>query len=279
LPAPAPERMALEREAGPAPVGLDGVDAATLAAQLAVPDVVLLESVASTMDVAHAAASHGAPAGTIVVADRQTAGRGRTGRRWSAAAGAGLWVTFIERPTDPAALDVLSLRLGLAVAGVLDRWLGAPARLKWPNDVYAADGKVAGVLVEARWQDERPAWVAIGLGVNLRVPPDVVGAASLRTGATRVALLEALVPPVRAAAAACGTLSADEMRDYAARDLARGRPCREPAVGTVVGIAATGELLVRSGDAVGAYRSGSLVIATPPAAGGPRVAAVEERRS
>jgi BirA family biotin operon repressor/biotin-[acetyl-CoA-carboxylase] ligase len=262
-----------------APFRLDGVDAATLAARLAVPDVVLLDSVASTMDVAHAAAANGAPGGTLVVADRQTAGRGRTGRRWSAAPGAGLWATFIERPTDPAALDVLSLRLGLALAAVLDRWLGAPARLKWPNDVHGADGKVAGVLVEARWQDEHPAWVAIGIGVNLRVPPDVAGAASLGSGASRLALLDALVPRVRAAALAHGTLSAGEMRDFAARDLARGRPCREPAVGTVVGIAASGELLVRSGDAVGAYRSGSLVLVTPPPAAGVRGVAVEERAS
>lgn len=246
------------------PVRLDGEDAAALATRLGVPRVDLLESVASTMDVAHAAATSGAPAGTIIIADRQTAGRGRTGRRWSAASGAGLWMTMLERPTDAAALDVLSLRLGLAVAGVVDRWLDAPARLKWPNDVYGADGKVAGLLVEARWQDERPSWVAIGLGVNLRVPPDVAGAASLRPGATRAALLEALVPPMRAAASATGALVAAELRDYGVRDLARGLPCREPAVGTIVGIAATGELLVRSGDAVGAYRSGSLVIAMPP---------------
>lgn len=244
----------------------DGVTAADLLGRLegAASRVDVYESVGSTMDLAHAAAEEGAPAGTLILADRQTAGRGRHGRRWTAASGAGVWLTMIERPTNAAALDVLTLRLGLEAARVLDRYLDAPARLKWPNDVYSGAGKLAGVLVEARWQDERPAWVAIGLGVNVRPPADVTGTAAVRPGTSRVALLADLVRGIRSAALAEGGLQADEMAEFAARDLARGQPCREPVVGTVVGISASGELLVRSGGVVGAYRSGSLVIATPP---------------
>jgi BirA family transcriptional regulator, biotin operon repressor / biotin---[acetyl-CoA-carboxylase] ligase len=249
----------------------DGVTAADLVDRLgaAVSRVDVYESVGSTMDLAHAAGELGAPAGTLILADRQTAGRGRHGRRWTAASGAGVWLTMVERPSNGAALDVLTLRLGLRFARVLDRYLDGPAQLKWPNDVYSGGGKLAGVLVEARWQDERPAWVAIGLGVNVRLPSDVIGAAAVRPGTGRVPLLTDLVRGIREAVASEGALTGEEMAEFAARDLARGQPCREPAVGTVVGISASGELLVRSGGVVGAYRSGSLVIATPPAEGGP----------
>ena len=67
------------------------------------------------------AAAEGAPAGTLVVADAQTAGRGRSGRTWTSERGAGVWLTLIERPRDVDALDVLSLRVGLALAPALDR--------------------------------------------------------------------------------------------------------------------------------------------------------------
>jgi BirA family biotin operon repressor/biotin-[acetyl-CoA-carboxylase] ligase len=242
----------------------DGATAAMLAARLGAPQVDVYESAPSTMDLAHAAAEAGAPAGTLILADRQTAARGRHGRRWTAAPGAGVWLTMVERPSNAAALDVLTLRLGLQAARVLDQYLATPAQLKWPNDLYADGGKLAGILVEARWQDERPAWVAIGIGINVRLPIDVSGAAAVRSGTSRLDLLSALVPGIRAAATIEGALDAGEMADFAARDLARGRPCREPVVGTVVGISPSGELLVRSGGVVGAYRSGSLVIATPP---------------
>jgi BirA family transcriptional regulator, biotin operon repressor / biotin---[acetyl-CoA-carboxylase] ligase len=247
-----------------AAIRYEGATAETLAARLGAPRVDVYESLTSTMDLAHAAAEAGAPAGTLIVADRQTAGRGRHGRRWTAAPGAGVWLTMIERPTNAAALDVLTLRLGLHAARVLDQYLDAPAQLKWPNDVYANGGKLAGILVEARWQDERPAWVAIGIGVNVKLPVDVYGAAAVRSGTSRLELLTALVPTIQAAVRAEGALGEEEMAEYASRDAARGRPCREPVVGTVVGISPSGELLVRSGGVVGAYRSGSLVIATPP---------------
>lgn len=255
----------------------DGLSSDELAHRFALPRVDAYAVVPSTMDLAHVAAQAGAPAGTLILADRQSAGRGRNGRRWASAAGAGLWLTVIERPSDPSALDVLSLRLGLRIARVLDRYMDAPVRLKWPNDLFAAGGgKLAGILVEARWHDERPAWVAVGVGINVRLPADVPDSAAVRPNTSRVELLSELMPALRAAAASRGVLTESEMTEYGARDLARGQPCREPAVGTVVGITASGELLVRSGGAVGAYRSGSLVIATPPTAGG---ASAAESRS
>jgi BirA family biotin operon repressor/biotin-[acetyl-CoA-carboxylase] ligase len=212
------------------------------------------------MDAAHSAADAGAPAGTLIIAERQTAGRGRAGRRWASAAGAGLWLTLIERPTDPKALDVLSLRLGIRLAPVLDALAGQRVEIKWPNDLYVGGRKLAGILAEARWQDERPSWVAIGLGINVQVPVEVPDAAGLTEGVSRAELLLAVMPALRAATRQRGALTESELEEYAIRDMARGHTCREPAVGTVAGISPSGELLVRSGEAVGAYRSGSLVM-------------------
>src|SRR5215217_6891246 len=92
-----------------------GVTATALAARLGVPAVLAFDRVGSTLDVAHRVAPTAA-SGTLVLADEQTAGRGRHGRRWASAPGAGLWLTLIERPVDIRALDVLSLRIGLAAA-------------------------------------------------------------------------------------------------------------------------------------------------------------------
>ena len=78
------------------------------------------DEVGSTLDVAHTLAADGAAAGTVVIADAQTAGRGQRGRAWQSERGAGLWLTLIERPSDASALDVLSLRVGLALAPALD---------------------------------------------------------------------------------------------------------------------------------------------------------------
>jgi BirA family biotin operon repressor/biotin-[acetyl-CoA-carboxylase] ligase len=240
-------------------VRYDGATAHELRARLDVPRVLLFDQVGSTLDVAHDAARSGGPMGTLVLADQQTAGRGRSGSRWSSAAGAGIWITLIERPVDREAMDVLAIRLGLAAAPVLDRWADSPVRLKWPNDLLDGSGKIGGILVETRWQDQRPDWIAIGLGLNVRRPDGIPGASALRAGCSRVEILRALIPAIRAAARAQGALTLDELTAWHARDTGRGRRCREPVVGEVAGIDRTGSLLVRASDGVRACRSGSLV--------------------
>ena len=97
----------------------DGVAAETLAARLGVPVVVALDSTASTLDVAHSLAADGAPGGTFILAETQTSGRGRSGKRWTSAPGAGIWLTLIERALDPATISLLALRLGIAAADAL----------------------------------------------------------------------------------------------------------------------------------------------------------------
>jgi BirA family biotin operon repressor/biotin-[acetyl-CoA-carboxylase] ligase len=241
-----------------------------LAARLGLPRVVWHEEVGSTLDSAHDLAAAGAEAGTLIVADAQTAGRGRMGRSWRSERGAGIWLTMIERPRDASALDVLSLRVGLALAPALDAFAASPVRLKWPNDLYVASRKLAGVLIEARWREGQPEWVAIGVGVNLRPPASEPEAVGLREGVSRHEVLERVVPALRAAAAQTGPLSADELSAFASRDLAAGRQCLEPLAGVVRGIDPSGALLVSvfSPDSPGsaaasepvAVRAGSLVL-------------------
>jgi BirA family biotin operon repressor/biotin-[acetyl-CoA-carboxylase] ligase len=212
------------------------------------------------MDAAHALGHAGAPAGTLILADEQTAGRGRQGRAWRSAAARGIWLTLLERPDDATGLDVLSLRVGMAAARALDSFAAAPVRLKWPNDLFVTGGKVAGVLVEARWRGRHPDWIAIGLGVNVRPPDDLAGAAGLRDGASRVEVLASLIPGLRAAAARRGPLDASELSEYAARDYARGRRCVTPVPGVVAGLTAAGELAVQTADGSAYFRVGSLVL-------------------
>ena len=236
----------------------DGRDPATVARLLGVPHVVVFDSTSSTMDDAHGLAAVGAGAGTIVLADRQAAGRGRNGRRWASDGGQGIWMTLIERPNDPRVIDVLSLRIGLRAARALERFAAAPLGLKWPNDVFSGTGKLAGILVEARWRSDRIDWVAIGIGVNVREPANVVNAAALRSGSERLDVLAELVPAVRAAASSRGPLTAAELDEFSSRDVARGRACVEPVRGEVRGINSAGELLVSTGGEVRAFREGSL---------------------
>lgn len=245
----------------PRPVArYDGRDLEALASRLGVPSIVAFESVGSTLDVAHELAAAGAAAGTLVVADAQTSGRGRMGRSWQSDAGAGVWLTLIERPRDVVALDVLSLRIGLALAAVLDAFAVTPIRLKWPNDLYLASGKLGGILVEARWRDSLPEWVAIGVGINVRVPARELRAACLDSGVARVDVLSRIVPAMRQAAARSGPLDVEELAAFAARDAIAGRRCLAPVRGVIRGIDPSGGLAVDIGSGITVIRAGSLVL-------------------
>ena len=242
---------------------LDGYTGLELAAELGLPRVELLAETPSTQDVAHRLAADGARSGTLVVADQQTRGRGRNGARWHSAPGAGLWLTLIERPNNSSGVEVLSIRVGIRAARSLDRFAAEPIRLKWPNDLYVAGGKLAGILVEARWREKRLEWLAIGIGLNIAPPADLPGAAGLDPGTRRSDVLAEMIPGIRLAASATGELSPRELVEFDTRDMARGHRCVEPAHGTVRGITASGELLVALADSVARFRSGSLVLERP----------------
>jgi len=134
-------------------------------------------AVGSTNAVALTWAEAGAPDGCLVLADEQTQGRGRLGRRWYTPPGAALAFTVLLRPLpdEVPALSRWAVWGGLAVALALERQWGVRPRLKWPNDVLLEGRKVAGVLAETLWQGDRPRAVALGIGVNLApqaVPPE-----------------------------------------------------------------------------------------------------------
>jgi BirA family transcriptional regulator, biotin operon repressor / biotin---[acetyl-CoA-carboxylase] ligase len=239
--------------------------AGVLARRLSLPRVELLGEVGSTLDVAHDLAASGAPAGTLIIADTQTAGRGRMGRSWRSEPGAGVWMTVIERPSDALALETLSLRVGLGIAPALEPLSTSAIRLKWPNDLYVGDRKLAGILIEARWREGHPDWVAIGVGINLRPPPDERRAIGLREGVSLDQVLEAAVPGIREAARRVGSLTGAELAAFAARDFAAGRACIQPVAGVVQGIDPTGGLLIdvssREPQQLVVVRAGSLVLA------------------
>lgn len=238
-----------------------GHEAAALERALGLPRVVAEARVRSTMDAAHALAAGGTPAGTLVLAEMQESGRGRGGNQWLSLPRAGVWMTLVERPTDSAALEVLSLRVGLHLAPVLERWTAEPIQLKWPNDLFVRGAKLGGVLIEARWRDQRLDWVAVGVGINLTEPPVGVPAAAL-CAADAATVVAECVPALRAAAFARGPLSPEERAEFARRDLAAGRALTQPAVGIARGISPDGALLVESGGALTSVRAGSLVFST-----------------
>jgi BirA family biotin operon repressor/biotin-[acetyl-CoA-carboxylase] ligase len=167
---------------------------------------------------------------------------------------------MIERPSDHAAIEVLSLRIGLALARALDQFVDTPVSLKWPNDVYVAGRKLAGILVEARWRQSALEWVAIGVGINVRPPAAEARAVGVRAGSSRLAILEAIIPGIRGATAQVGPLTSIEVDAFVQRDFTRGHQCVQPVEGRVRGIDASGALLIDVGPEVVAVRSGSLVL-------------------
>ena len=158
------------------------------------------ESLESTNATALELARAGAPHGSLVVADEQTAGRGRSGRRWLTPPGAALAFSLVLRPqsVSPQALGGLNVLGALAVVEAAARREIA-AQIKWPNDVLVGGRKVAGILVEATWRGEALEYVVLGIGVNVlsaSVPPDEqvdYPATSLESAARRPILREPLL--------------------------------------------------------------------------------------
>jgi BirA family biotin operon repressor/biotin-[acetyl-CoA-carboxylase] ligase len=130
------------------------------------------DTVGSTNAEALELAKAGAPHGTLVIADRQTAGRGRQGRRWESPPGVGLWFSWVLRPELELSRGFLVTALGaLAVAEATGRLTGRAATVRWPNDVLVGRRKLAGVLAEARGQGSRLEAVVLGIGVNVGQRP------------------------------------------------------------------------------------------------------------
>jgi BirA family biotin operon repressor/biotin-[acetyl-CoA-carboxylase] ligase len=233
-------------------------------------DVCWAASLPSTMDVVSAAGEAGAPSGLVVVANAQTAGRGRRGREWSSPDGAGVYFSFLARPTRDAGL--LTLAAGVAVRAGMGRSTGLAADLKWPNDLLVGLRKVAGILAEGSRLGTADAAVTIGVGINLRAavyPPDVAARATSieqeihrrpDRGAVLAAVLEELVD-------ATAALEAGRAGDI----LQAWRAASPSAVGTMVEWSdATGG---HRGSTAGVDDAGALLVRTP--AGTARIVAGE----
>jgi BirA family biotin operon repressor/biotin-[acetyl-CoA-carboxylase] ligase len=240
----------------------DGVACDVLAARAGVARVVAVKECDSTMDLAHASAGDGAADGTVVVAEAQGAGRGRSGKSWTSRRGAGVWTSVLLRHAAPAPPGVLSLRVGLALADALEQHASLPIQLKWPNDLFVGGSKLAGILTEARWRGSQLEWIVVGVGVNLRDAGGEPAVATLRTGVTAAAVLVDVVRAVRAAGAIGGELSESELTAFALRDFARDREVTSPLPGTVAGIDRRGGLRVRTAAGERVAVSGSLIFST-----------------
>ena len=125
------------------------------------------EQVASTNDEASVLARAGASHGTVVVAETQTAGRGRYGRTWHSPPGENLYLSVVLRPPlAPERVPPITLAGGLGVADAVNK-LGVAASLKWPNDVHAGGRKLAGVLTEMNTRAHKLEHVILGIGINV----------------------------------------------------------------------------------------------------------------
>jgi BirA family transcriptional regulator, biotin operon repressor / biotin---[acetyl-CoA-carboxylase] ligase len=185
----------------------------------------------STNERARALAAAGAPHGTLVTADEQTAGRGRQGREWSAAPATSLLLSLIlHEPSDA---------LPLAAAVAVCEALPVEAEIKWPNDIWLHKAKVAGILVEARPQE---GWAVLGIGVNVHEAPAIEHSTSLG-GA--IGVEELLARVVAALDAWLSRPLAEVLAAWRSRDALLGQPVRwENDSGKGAGIDEAGALLV-----------------------------------
>ncbi len=264
---------------------IDGTPITALQARWQVPRVEAWTVVGSTMELAHAAARAGAPSGTVVVADQQTAGRGRNGRRWESPPG-GAWCSMlfrrsIEQPFTGETLAVLTVRIGLMLAAAIDRRISPPedsmVTLKWPNDLLLGGAKVGGILTDARWDRGQLDWLVIGVGLNRSIPALTGTDASRAVAAlpATIARLEVLGLIVAAGSEAVhhhGLLTADELEAFGRRDALAGQSVAGPVAGRAMGIRPDGGLRIATptGETV-VVRSGAVDLAldairgeTPP---------------
>ena len=225
----------------------EGRESAALAGVWGVPEVEAWHRIDSTNDRLLERARDGAPAWTVVVADEQTAGRGRRGAAWMSPPGAGLWMSVLL-PPDPAGRP-LPLVVGLACAVAVEALApGVEVGIKWPNDLMLDGRKLGGVLCEAA-----AGGTVAGVGINVSRAPDVEGATALEAVASRSParheLAGAVLGSLRTLVAADRPF-AHLLPALGDRDVLLGRPVRTEAEGTGVarGIDASGALLLSRGE-------------------------------
>lgn len=219
----------------------------------------VLTTTASTNDDAKRAGQQGARGGAAFLADAQTAGRGRLGRKWHSPPGENLYVSFLLRhDLGPTTAPLLTLAAGLAVRDALAPLVPAhTVAIKWPNDIYIDGRKVAGILAEAQLA-AGTTFAVLGIGVNVRAaafPAELApratslalaGAATLDRGAVFVAIAGAL--EVRLAELGRGSVQ-NLIADFGRHDALFGRPISvEGEEAVALGLASDGGLRIRRQD-------------------------------
>jgi BirA family biotin operon repressor/biotin-[acetyl-CoA-carboxylase] ligase len=226
------------------------------------------------MDVAADLVREGAREGVVVVADEQTAGRGRLGRTWSSPPGAGLYLSLVLRPPHDAERRVVSLvtlMAGVAVHAAVHEATGLVTELKWPNDVMVGRRKLAGILAEGSALGTPEQAVVVGIGINVlrsSHPPDVADrATSIEEELGRPADREALVETVLAAIASRYTRLRDGDGDGILRAWRAAAPSAVGArvqmvdggkQGVTAGVDTAGALLVEMGQGIERVIAGEL---------------------
>ncbi|MCB0714364.1 MAG: biotin--[acetyl-CoA-carboxylase] ligase [Ignavibacteriae bacterium] len=248
-------------------IGRDTTVREELAEDWGVADLRFYSRTESTQGIARALADAGASGWTLVLADHQTAGKGRDGNRWISQPGSSVMFSLLLRPERPEALPLLPVRIGLILARALDDLLisaGAASedspfvRLKWPNDLIIDNGKVGGILVEGVTRGDQQ-YVIVGVGLNVfritDVPPDFSSLPLrffddyLPEKANRLRILERMVTALREQLRTVPEdLMPREIEEYAERDWLRGRQIVQPLPGRVVGINRKGYLLIENGN-------------------------------
>lgn len=229
--------------------------------------VVVKNATESTNDDARQAALQGAPHGAVFLAEAQTRGRGRSGHVWHSPAGENLYMSVLLRPNlSPMAMPPMTLAIGVCVARVVDDALGVQgqARIKWPNDVYVGEDKLAGILVEASLRGTSVQSVVVGIGLNVHTEgfPDELRATSLRLLGARDPDRSVLSARLLGEIEEAVTLFEQERlapfhAEIGQRDMLRGRIVEISGVeGVAAGVDIEGFLMVQALDGV-THRFGS----------------------
>ncbi|WP_099158338.1 biotin--[acetyl-CoA-carboxylase] ligase [Virgibacillus ndiopensis] len=136
-------------------------------------------STTSTQHIAHQLAQENTPHGTIVIADEQTAGKGRMNRKWHSTEGKGVWMSILLRPDIlPYLAPQLTLLTATVLADVLSKDMDTEPKIKWPNDILINNKKTAGILTEMQAEQDQIQYVVIGVGINVNhtlgdIPEDI----------------------------------------------------------------------------------------------------------
>ena len=221
------------------------------------------EETDTTNNRARELALEGAPEGTLVVAEKQTAGRGRRGKVWESPLGTGIWMSLVLRPQImPAEASVLTLLCGLATAEAIEAETGLSAGIKWPNDILINGKKAVGILTEMDCEMSEVHFVIPGIGINVNTasfPPEIADIATslyLECGKTvsRRRLVHKVLERLEEhyeTFLRTGSFTA-MLEDYRKHCITLGKEVhvlgREPFLAEALDITPEGELLVRRAD-------------------------------